>query len=98
MAFIRDNNVIDIPPVSQNLPPNPLLGYNRSQTAPPSATTSTGGMAQSTLAHRALLYDQRCLITGAISSQLQACHLVNAICMDKSNQERKLHLKEEVVH
>ena len=54
-------------------------------------------MTQSTLAHKILLYDQRCLVTSAISNQLQVCHLINTIHMDKSNQEEKVRQKKEVV-
>jgi len=98
MAYIRDDHIVDIPSVSMRVPPNPLLGYDKRATAPPStAATSTAGLCQSTLAHRVLLYDQRCLITGAASNQLQACHLINTICMDKSNQGEKLCIKKDVV-
>ena len=97
MAYLRGENIVDIPPVSKNTPPNPLLGYDGSGTAPPSMTTLASSTTQSTLAHRVLLYDQRCLVTGAVSNQLQPCHLVNAIRMDESNREEKLSLKKEVV-
>lgn len=99
MASINeDGKIVQLPPVSQNIPPNPLLGYSGGSTAPPStAGKLTSGITQSTLAHQVLLHDQRCLVTGAISSQLQACHLINAICMDKSNEEVKHPLKKKVV-
>lgn len=97
MAYIRDTNIVDIPPVSQGIPTNPLLGYDGRSTAPPSPTTSTFGTTQSTLTHKLLLRDQRCLVTGAVSAQLKACHLINTVRIDKSNQEEKLALKKEVV-
>lgn len=99
MAHIKatDPNVVEIPPVSQSIPPNPLLGYDGHNTAPPSTVTSTSSTTQSSLTHKVLLYDQRCFITGAVSSQLRACHLINAIRMDDSNQEEKLPLKKAVV-
>jgi hypothetical protein len=97
MAYIKDTNFVDIPPVSRNIPPNPLLGYDSHSTAPPSTVASVSSMTRSTLTHKVLLYDQRCLVTGAVSSQLQPCHLINTICMDKTNQEEKLTLKKEVV-
>jgi len=99
MASISiDGRHIQLPPVSQHIPPNPLLGYGGGNTAPPSTTgKSMSGIAQSTLTHRLLLYDQRCLVTGAVSTQLQACHLINTIHMDKSNEEAKNPLRENVV-
>lgn len=97
MAYIRDKCIVDIPPLSKNLPPNPLLGYNGDCTAPPSPATSTSSVTRSVITHRVLLYDQRCLVTGAVSNQLRACHLVTTICTNKSNQEEKLSLKKEVV-
>ncbi len=97
MAHIRDGYIVDIPPVSKNLPPNPLLGYNGPRTAPPSLDGSSSSVTQSTLAHRVLLKDQRCLITGAVSTQLQACHLINTIRMNVCNRAEKLPLKQEVV-
>jgi len=97
MAYIRDTNIVDIPPVSQGIPPNPLLGYDGCNTAPPSPATSTSGTIQSTLTHKLLLRDQRCLVTGAVSTQLKACYLINAIHIGKSNREEKLALKKEVV-
>jgi len=100
MSFLRGENIVEIPPVSENVPANPLLGYTGTETAPPSEVTSTTSVTQSTLAHRLLFYDQRCLVTGAVSSQLQACHLVNAIRVDKSKpgkQKEKAATKEKVV-
>jgi len=98
MAYFRDEGIIDIPPVSKEIPPNPLLGYNGVGPAPPSSATPTTDMTQSTLAHQVLFYDQRCLVTGAVSSQLEPCYLVNAIRANDSNREEKLALKKEVVH
>jgi len=97
MIHIRDRDIVDIPHVSVNAPPNPLLGYEGHRTAPPSLAGSSTSVTQSTLAHRLLLRDQRCLITGAVSNQLQACHLINTIRMTTSNQAEKLPLKREIV-
>ena len=98
MACIRDKNVVDIPALAKTIPPNPLLGYSGIRTAPASAPKSSkGSTTQSTLRHRVLLYDQRCLLTGAVSNQLEACHLINAIRMDKSNRATKEPLKDLVV-
>lgn len=98
MSYIRDTDFVDIPPPSIDNPPNPLLGYNGGGTAPPSEVTSTASVS---LRHRLLLYDQRCLVTGAVSNQLQACHLVNTIRVDKAKsqetKEQKIALKEAVV-
>jgi len=94
MSYITDGNIVDIPRVSVNVPPNPLLGYDGQGTAPPCSANS---VTQSTLAHRLLLRDQRCIITGAVSNQLQACHLINTIRMTTSNRAEKLSLKEEIV-
>jgi len=96
MAFVTDKDFVDIPPVTEKHPPNPLLGYDGRRTAPPSATSSAS-MSQSTLAHRVLLYDQRCLVTGGVSDQIQACHLINTIRMGKSNRQEKTNLKNRVV-
>jgi len=97
MAYIKDRNIVGIPPVSTKTPPNPLLGYDGGETAPPSTTSSTSSANQSTLTHRALLYDQRCLVTGSVSTQLRPYRLVNVGSMDKSNLEEKLARKKEMV-
>ena len=84
-------------PRPKKTPPNPPLGYNGDSTAPPSTLTTTSSATRSTLAHRVLLYDQRCLVTGAVSTQLRPYHLVKAIHINKNNPEEKLTQKEEVV-
>lgn len=97
MAFV-EGNVVKIPAVSANAPPNPLLGYDEDHTAPPSpAAPSSGAVTQSTLTHRLLLHDQRCLVTGAVSTQIRAFHLIKTVPVNESNQEKKRPLKEEVV-
>ena len=91
-------NVVTIPSVSEKAPPNPLLGYDKSHTRTPSlATSASGAVTQKTLANKVLLRDQRCLVTGAVSSQIQACHLVNAIRYKSSNKQIKMPLKLDVV-
>jgi len=97
MAHIKDHNFVDILPISLKVPPNPLLGYDENKTALPSTATSEPGLSQRTLKHRVLLYDQRCLVTGAVSNQLQTCYLISPIHVGGSNQEKKLHQKKEVV-
>jgi len=97
MAYIKGRNIVDIPPVSTKAPPNPLLGYDGDETAPPSTTSSTSTANQSTLTHQALLYDQRCLITGAVSTQLRPYRLVNVGHINQSNREEKLVRKKEMV-
>jgi len=81
MSFIvKGKQIVDIPAVSKDYPPNPLLGYNGAHTAPLStAKSSTLSATLRTLANQVLLRDQRRLMTGAASIQLQACRLVNAI-------------------
>ena len=96
MAHIRGQNIVDIPPASNKLPPTPPLGYNGDGTAPPSTATSTSSVTQGTLARQVLLYDQRCLVTGAVSTQLQACRLINTIHTAVSSGGEKL-LKNEVM-
>jgi len=97
MAFITDKGFVDIPSITEKSPPNPLLGYDGCRTASPSSVASSDYMSQSTLTHRVLLYDQRCLVTGGVSDQLQACHLVSTIHMDESNRQEKSNLKKRVV-
>jgi len=88
--IVKGRQIVDIPAVSKNQPSNPLLGYNGAHTAPPStAKSSTLSDTQRTLANLVLLRDQRCLVTGAASIQLQACHLVNTIRVKKSNENTK---------
>jgi hypothetical protein len=53
--------------------------------------------AQDTLTNQALPYDQHYLVAGAISNQLRAYHLIDAIRTNKTNQEEELALKKEVV-
>ena len=98
MASVSKPNVVDIPPVTKNPPPNPLLGYNGTCTAPPSAAgSSETSAARSTLVHQVLLYDQRCIVTGAASNQLQACRLVNSIRTSEYNREGGTPSKDQVV-
>ena len=98
MAYIRNQNVVDIPTLAKTIPPNPLLGYPGTSTAPAStAKSSKGSSTQSTLRHQALLRDQRCLVTGAASTQLEACHLMNTIRINDSNRMEKEPLKDRVV-
>ena len=102
MARVRGKHIIDIPLVSKRIPPNPLFGYDPgTHPAPPStasAKSSKASLTPSTLAHRILLYDRRCLVTGAVSDQLKPCHLVNTIrARDSSVQQEKRLQKERVV-
>lgn len=97
MAYFRGEGIVDIPPASKEIPPNPLLGYDGDDPAPPFSATSTTSVTQSSLAHQVLFYDQRCLLTGAVSNQLRPCHLVNTIHVNDPNREEKLVLKKEVV-
>ncbi|KAJ7093189.1 hypothetical protein C8R44DRAFT_815808 [Mycena epipterygia] len=91
-----DPNRVEIYPISKRIPPNPLLSYNGTKTEPASvwSRSSAGSVSQSLLAHRILLYDQRCLLTGAVSTDIQACHLINAI--RTKNDLIKIRLKSDV--
>ena len=72
-------------------PRNPLLGHTERDTTPPSTIRSSKAnreMHQSILKHQVRLYDHRCLVTGAVSTQLWACRLVDTICTE-SNREKE---------
>ena len=96
MTHITPQGYIDIPPVSQPPLPNPLFGYNGDRTAPPSISGSSRATRaiRSTLKHQVLLYDQHCLVTGTVSTQLQACCLISPIHVDDSNRGEKGPLKD----
>ena len=100
MAYLQ-GQVVNIPPLATKIPDNPLLGYPGARTAPASTAkssrTSQASGTQSTIRHRVLLYDQRCFLTGAVSIQLEACHLVNAIRMNAGNRAEKEPKKKQVV-
>ena len=98
MPYIKNGQVVCNPPPSERLPPNPLLGYDGDRPAPPSEAGSTYSKTLSRLTNQVLFYDQRCLVTGTVSTALQAFHLVNAIRSKESDQEGKKSLKKEVVH
>ena len=98
MAYIRGKHIVDIPAVSKKIPPNPLLGYEQSYPALPLTVKSPrASLTRNTLVNQALLHDQRCLVTGAVSDQLKPCHLVNTIRVKNSSQQEKFGLKKEVV-
>jgi len=98
MAYVRGKQIVDIPAISKKIPPNPLLGYDHAHSSLPStAKSSRTSLTQNTLANQVQLYDQRCLVTGAVSDQLKPCHLVNTIRVKNSGQQEKLALKKEVV-
>ena len=96
MAYVR-GEVVELPSVFKDIPPNPQFGYDSPHTAPPSTVESLEAATQSTLKHRLLLYDQLCLVTGGISTRLQVCHLVKPIRTNDSNRKIKEPLKELVV-
>jgi len=85
MVYIKNCNIVNIPPVSLNVPLNLLLSYYGSKTAPPSTATLESGLSHHTLAHRVLLYHKHCLVTGAVSNQLHACYLISPICAGRFN-------------
>lgn len=91
MASIdSDGKTVKIPPVQLGLPRHPFFGYKRT----PSEER------ENNLKYELLKYDQRCLVTGTVSPQLQACHLVNTIrtekCTPKVKKKRE-DLKKQVV-
>jgi len=100
MAYIKNKTIVEIPALASKPPPNPLLGYDGTRTGRASTIRSGSSQAsvtQSTIRNRVLLHDQRCFVTGALSTQLEACHLINAIRVKAGNRVRKEPLKEAVV-
>jgi hypothetical protein len=93
-----DPNIIVIPDIVKKPPANPLLRSEVVDKTPaPSvkATSSVFSYSQSVLENRVLFNDQRCFLTGEVSSEIQACHLINTI---RTKQESaKIILKEQVV-
>ncbi|KAJ7151183.1 hypothetical protein C8R46DRAFT_1123494 [Mycena filopes] len=68
--------------IAKRLPGNPFFYPDTTNTAPPttrSSAASTFTRSQSTLSHKIAFHDQRCLFTGAVTTELRACHLINTI-------------------
>ena len=61
----------------------------------PSATFDM--KTRSTLARQLLLYDQRCLVTGAVSNRIQPYPLINTVRVNESGQVENPPMKEKVV-
>lgn len=81
MSFIPEGTqTVEIPSVNDGQPHNPLLGDNERD---PSEEQKI------VLKYELLKCDQRCLVTGTVSTQLQACHLVNAIRTGNPGQKKK---------
>ena len=102
MAYLEpEGQVVNIPALAAKIPSNPLLGYDGARTASASAVKSSkkskASGTQSTIRNRVLLHDQRCFVTGAVSIQLEACYLVNAIRMDAGNRAEKEPKKKQIV-
>jgi hypothetical protein len=103
MSQIRtDNpNIVTIAPVAGKPPANPLFSLeNVSRTPvpsvkPASSTNTENSLSQQVLANRALFYDQRCFLTGSVSPETRACHLINTI--RSKGKEAKKRLKEQIV-
>ncbi|KAJ7246345.1 hypothetical protein C8J57DRAFT_1724768 [Mycena rebaudengoi] len=91
---IDDPNIVVIPDVVKKPPANPLLRRDtvKGTPAPSAKATSMFGFSQSVLANRVLFNDQRCLLTGEVSTEIQACHLINAT----HNKDAKAFLKLQV--
>jgi len=101
MAYLKTPTVVDTPSLAIETPSNPLFGYSGARTAPASTVRSSRSSqasgTQSTIRHRVLLHDQRCFVTGTLSIQLEACHLVNAIRMNAGNRAQKEPQKKQIV-
>ncbi|KAJ6508896.1 hypothetical protein C8R45DRAFT_459319 [Mycena sanguinolenta] len=99
-TFVVGNpNIIAIPEVVKNPPSNPLLRRDIGNATPAptrKASSSVTSLSQRTLANRVLYNDQRCLLTGKASAELQACHMVNTI-RPKNNPEKE-NLKARIEH
>ncbi|KAJ7491294.1 hypothetical protein FB451DRAFT_637585 [Mycena latifolia] len=94
----RNNpNLIVIQDVVKKPPANPLLmsGIVSRTPAPSVETTSSmHSFSQSVLANRILFNDQRCFLTGEVSTETQACHLISAI--RTTQKPAKINLKAQV--
>jgi hypothetical protein len=62
---------------------------------PASSINTENSATRRVLANRVLFYDQRCFLTGSVSPETQACHLINTI--RPKGKERKKRLKEQIV-
>jgi hypothetical protein len=89
-----DPNIIVIPDVVKNPPANPLLRSEVFDKTPAPSVKATSSDSQSVLENRVLFNDQRRFLTGEVSSEIQACYLINTI---RTKQESaKIILKEQV--
>ncbi|KAJ7888841.1 hypothetical protein B0H13DRAFT_2533119 [Mycena leptocephala] len=93
-------NIVTIAPVVAKPPANPLFFLeNISRTPvpslrPASSINTENSATRRVLANRVLFYDQRCFLTGSVSPETQACHLINTI--RPKGKERKKRLKEQI--
>ncbi|KAJ7116373.1 hypothetical protein C8R44DRAFT_879748 [Mycena epipterygia] len=93
----NDPNLIVIQDVAKKPPANPLLMseiVNRTPAPSVKTTSSMNSSSQSVLANRILFNDQRCFLTGEVSTETQACHLINAI--RTKQKPAKINLKAQV--
>ncbi|KAJ6541764.1 hypothetical protein B0H19DRAFT_1174572 [Mycena capillaripes] len=92
--------IIRIPDVVRKPPANPLLRREHAASTPAvsvktrSSADSGISLSQAVLANKLLFHDQRCFLTGEASTELQACHLINAI--HTKGRVVKINLKEQV--
>ncbi|KAJ7688364.1 hypothetical protein B0H17DRAFT_1202924 [Mycena rosella] len=93
-------NIIIIQEVASKPPANPLLSTEfRSKTPAPSLKASSSvntanSTTQRVLSNRILFNDQRCFLTGSVSTEIQACRLINAI--RPKQKKAKMDLKAQV--
>ena len=102
MSYIRfhtnfQQNRVEIPSCKR-LPPNPHIGGGleaiRRATAPPSQTTGTDSECppesrdDKALRYRLIATDQRSFLTGSAAADLQAAHIINAVCLKTERKEQ----------
>ncbi|KAJ6561572.1 hypothetical protein DFH09DRAFT_496031 [Mycena vulgaris] len=59
-----------------------------------SSVNTANSATQRVLANRILFNDQRCFLTGSVSTEIQACHLIDAI--RPKQKQAKINLKAQV--
>ncbi|KAJ7508538.1 hypothetical protein B0H11DRAFT_2304690 [Mycena galericulata] len=95
----KDPNLIVIQDVDRTPPANPLLMTETiTKTPAPSAKVlsslnTANSATQRVLVNRILFNDQRCFLTGSVSTEIQACHLITTI---RTKNQDKINLKAQV--
>ncbi|KAJ6585198.1 hypothetical protein B0H19DRAFT_1108747 [Mycena capillaripes] len=96
ISFVNENIVV-IPKITKNPHKNPLLNEKIKEVTPPpslKSISSVGSEHSATTKYRVLFRDQRCLLTGFVSADIQPCHLVNTIRTKKKTS--RINLKAQV--